>query len=136
MQSYKSLLMGLVLIVTSIPFVLASAPAETISANVPFDFKIGKEMYESGKYMLQLSAERPPVIIEMKTGHKRFLIGGVRREANRNKRPQLIFNRYGSQNFLREILGANKGYSLKETDEEKAVREASGTAPVKVIIGN
>jgi len=134
MRSFNSLLISVVLIVISIPAVLASIPGEVISVKIPFDFKIGDQEYESGNYRMQLNADSPPVIIDMKSGRKRFLRGGTLKGATLNNSPHIVFDCYGDQRFLREIVGVRRGYTLRETKLEKEIREAGGAGPEKVVI--
>jgi|SRR5580704_11093746 hypothetical protein len=80
----------------------ASAQSYEVRANIPFDFTAGRVFLPAGTYTIT-SDDRITVVIQNGTQHATILRSAVADE-DRSRNNRLVFNKYGDQYFLREIL--------------------------------
>jgi hypothetical protein len=82
-----------------------SAQEHTVKANIPFDFTVNNKVLPAGTYTIS-SLSPNAVQVRNVNGHIAEL-SLVQNDDKRSKTPVLVFQRYGSQYFLHEILAAN-----------------------------
>ncbi len=114
----------------------ASAYAQAFAtANVPFDFKVGKAQLPAGSYVI--STDNPNTIVIHNRKSSAGALSIVRHEYPRNKSPRLVFHRVGDQYFLAEVWGAagSDGMTIPASKLEKELM-ASGpsNAPEEIVI--
>jgi hypothetical protein len=111
----------------------ASAQGKTFSFLVPFDFYAGATLMPAGEYTVsQTPFTRATQIYDQK-GHAASLLPIVATSHLIGKN-RMIFNRYGSMNFLSEIQWGHSdtGYKVRESNLERETR--LGTSPVRVAV--
>ena len=82
-----------------------SAQEHMVKANIPFDFTVNNKVLPAGTYTIS-SLSPNAVEVRNMNGHIAEL-SLVQNDDKRSKTPVLVFQRYGSQYFLHEILAAN-----------------------------
>ena len=107
---------------------LAAQPGDNLVANVPFDFTVMDTHFAAGTYAITSGAVQGVLLIRGKqSGAAMFVIpiptesGKIRDDA------KLVFDRYGNQYFLRNILypGTNQGYGLRVSKLERELARNS-----------
>ena len=82
-----------------------SAQEHMVKANIPFDFTLNNNVLPAGTYTIS-SLSPNAVQVRNVNGHVAEL-SLVQNDDKRSKTPVLVFQRYGNQYFLHEILAAN-----------------------------
>jgi hypothetical protein len=117
---------------------LSSASAQTtVKANIPFDFRVGSTPMPAGDYKIK-TTESGFVWIDKLDGSAHAVALAMTHSDDATPPAKLVFNRYGSQYFLRKTLKADgKDQStFSQSKLEKSVRteEASIQAEEKALI--
>ena len=111
----------------------ASAQGKTFSFLVPFDFYAGAALMPAGEYTVSQTPFTRATQIYDRKGHATSIlpIVGTSHLIGNNR---MIFNRYGSMNFLSEIQWGHSdtGYKVRESNLERETR--LGTSPVRVAL--
>ena len=114
------------LVVLSLLLSFAGAHAQSVSAKVPFAFKVGSTQLPAGTYAINNEMGTNFVVVRnVQTGSSVTALG--RQESPSKKTNILIFHRYGSQYSLTTILGSqgSQGMSLPAPKQQKQLEEAS-----------
>ena len=82
-----------------------SAQEHMVKANIPFDFTVNNNVLPAGTYTIS-SLSPSAVQVRNVNGHIAEL-SLVQNDDKRSTTPVLVFQRYGNQYFLHEILAAN-----------------------------
>ena len=82
-----------------------SAQDHMVKANIPFDFTLNNNVLPAGTYTIS-SLSPNAIQIRNVNGHAAEL-SLVQNDEKRSKTPVLVFQRYGNQYFLHEILAGN-----------------------------
>jgi hypothetical protein len=82
-----------------------SAQDHMVKANIPFDFTVSDKVLPAGTYTIS-SLSPNAIQVRNANGHVAEL-SIVRDDDKRSTTPVLVFQRYGNQYFLHEILAAN-----------------------------
>jgi hypothetical protein len=82
-----------------------SAQEHVVKANIPFDFTVNNNVLPAGTYTIS-SISPYAVQVRNANGHVAEM-SLVQNDDKRSKTPVLVFQRYGNQYFLHEILAAN-----------------------------
>jgi hypothetical protein len=82
-----------------------SAQEHMVKANIPFDFTVNNNVLPAGTYTIS-SLSPSAVQVRNVNGHVAEL-SLVQNDDKRSTTPVLVFQRYGNQYFLHEILAAN-----------------------------
>lgn len=103
------------------------AQATRIDAQIPFDFTIGGETFEAGKYVMRLhratgGAEK----LEVRDAKNRVIYEAfmLQNGDTASDKPELIFDRIGGQAVLAKIRLENKGLGVP-TDKDANLTLAS-----------
>jgi hypothetical protein len=122
-------LLGLTVLVPA-----ASAQSgQTFRFVIPFDFYAGAVLMPAGEYTVSQAPGTRATQIYDRNGHVTSILPIVGNSTPiRNNR--MVFNRYGSMNFLSEIQWAlsETGYKVRESNLERETR--LGTSPVRVAV--
>lgn len=133
MNTAKKLFLGLMLTaLTVISFggataakAAAGGDGNVMTFEITFDFYVKNEKMAAGEYELQKISERMFLLRNTETGQKRMIATTVG-VANRKgiEAETLVFNRYGSQTFLRKIYADRMadGFGLDESKAEREIR--------------
>lgn len=108
-------------------FVMAatfSARADTlqVQGRVPFAFTAGEKAFAPGTCTVYRGSVGPGVLIVRNQKQAVILLTQGANSTRMQERPRLVFHRYGSRYFLREIwfAGGTGGRLLPETKAERA----------------
>ena len=114
-------LIGLMFLLT-----VASAQAQTTGryrAHIPFDFTIEKETFQAGDYVIALakpSSDCTTLQIINRTTGKSWLVQTMPKNVSgKLEAANLVFNRYGDQYFLRQMLTPDYGVQFFKATNEK-----------------
>jgi len=101
----------------------ASAHAQSagLTANVPFDFTVGKATLKAGTYRVKAQGAFVAFSeVGGKTIYSLLLQGG--KAAERDGLPYLVFTRYGKEAFLNKIVfSGDESYNLLHSSREKEI---------------
>ena len=130
MKNLKKLFLGFILTALTIVSIsgsaLAAARDTVMKVEIPFEFYVKNEKMAAGQYELQKISERLYVLRGRKNGQK-VLVATNYALSNKNSAAteKLVFNRYGSETFLREIYSNRtaEGQGWSESETEKKVRQ-------------
>lgn len=91
----------------------AMAQDHAVEANIPFHFTVGDKVLPSGSYTITSDSTSPYVIV-IRNGEQRFgIMSTVYADSKASKKNVLVFNRYGDQYFLHEVLCTTAGMNLE-----------------------
>ena len=104
MKIQKLYAMALAVATTVLALALLAAPsfAQSMSAQIPFDFYANDKLMPAGSYTARVNTDRRVVTIEDGKGNATLVlaISEVSRVSENNR---LVFNRYGNMNFLSAV---------------------------------
>ena len=106
---------------------------KTFDLVVPFDFYAGTVLMPAGQYTVAQVASSRATQIYDRNGHITSLLPIVG-TSNAIGKHRMVFNRYGTMNFLAEIQWAHSetGYKIRESALEREAR--LGNSPVRVAV--
>jgi hypothetical protein len=112
-----------------------SAQEQAVKANVPFDFTVGDKLLPAGHYTISLANAN---VIKIQNSEQRVtILTMATADGNESNTGKLVFNKYGDQYFLREILcsQAAMNMAVPASKQEKRVRtqQASLSTPGQQI---
>ena len=107
------------------------AQTATMSANIPFEFRVGKSLMPAGEYTVNQTAS----VLKL-TGPKAVIVltaTGQRRSTD--KPSTLVFNRYGNDYFLAKVWApfASTGSVLRPTRVEQEMVARAGAVQTASI---
>jgi hypothetical protein len=109
-----------------------SAQDHMVKANIPFDFTVSDKVLPAGTYTIS-SLSPNAIQVRNANGHVAEL-SIVRDDDKRSTTPVLVFQRYGNQYFLHEILAANamnvtvpRSKREQRRQQEATIRESNQT---------
>ena len=103
-------------------FVVAGADVHAqrttkIDANIPYDFAIGDEQFEAGKYVLRVRRSNSGAsVAELRDSKYRVVYEGFVLDSGDtgNGKPNLVFDRSGAVARLTQIRTGDTGFSINE----------------------
>lgn len=113
----------------------ARAEGMEVKAKVPFSFYAGNEMFPAGSYVFTVDDASAPTVLTIENAKdhgKRtefVLTEGEKMVAGPAEQSELLFDRYGQDNFLAEVQvqGMDEGRALPETSRERQCADAHMT---------
>lgn len=101
----------------------ALAQDQGVQAKVPFDFTAGNRLLPSGTYTIT-SLSAGVVLIQDRDKHVSTVSTTIFDSREPKNEGELVFNKYGDQYFLREVLcpAGGMNVSLPQSKQEKRVR--------------
>src|SRR5215510_1662639 len=116
-QVYKALAVIAFLALLSVP--VTQAQSDTLVANIPFDFHVGKASLPSGVSNIKPVAQQA-LMIQSKDGQGVVATTIAVDSPKSLNTGKLVFNRYGDQYFLSKVLppGASTGRELPKSRNE------------------
>ena len=102
----------------------AVAQGHAVKANVPFDFAVGNSHLPAGTYTITSADSRSStgVMIRSESG-KIAVLAMANADGKQSKTGKLVFDKYGDQYFMREILCSNVDMNV-ELPVSKAEKRA------------
>ena len=90
-----------------------SAQDHAVTANVPFNFTVATKLLPSGSYTITSDIASPNVVL-IRDGEQHIaILSMVHADGKDSKKNVLVFNKYGDQYFLHEILSSSSGINLE-----------------------
>jgi hypothetical protein len=138
----KELFRGLTMLTLIVALALASAvasakaqSANTVIADIPFEFSVGSKTMPAGEYSVKAITRSGNGLLILSADRK---ISALRlsNETNVNKNKphaRLVFHRYGDRYFLAEVWNGtdNTGLQLVKSQEERAIERELASNPSK-----
>src|SRR5690349_15548674 len=118
----------------SLVFVIAGGDVHAqrttkIDASIPYDFEIGNQQFDAGKYVLRVrQAASGASIAELRDSKYRVVYEGFLLDSGNtgNGKANLVFDRSGSVARLMQIRTGDKGFSINEKEgSDRMVNVAS-----------
>jgi hypothetical protein len=82
---------------------VVQAQSDTLVANIPFQFNVGKAVLPSGEYRVK-PMNPSTLLIQSKDGHQAAIAMTIGvRSSKEGDTGKLVFNRYGTQYFLSKV---------------------------------
>src|SRR5277367_142681 len=75
-----------------------------VKATVPFQFTVGTKLLPSGNYTITSDINSPSVVVIRNTEQQIAVLSTAYGDGKNSKKNVLVFNKYGDQYFLHEIL--------------------------------
>jgi hypothetical protein len=102
--------------------------------DVPFDFVVGDQTLPAGQYTVQHGVTPGTVLVRSLDGQtSHFRIANTIQAGNSKDQSTLVFNRYGSQNFLARVWVAGRGDGV-ELKQSKVEREMARRGAAKETV--
>jgi hypothetical protein len=104
-----------------------SAQDHRVNATIPFDFTLNKKVLPAGSYIIS-SLSANAVEVRNVNGHIAEL-SAVRSGDKQSTNPVLVFQKYGNQYFLSEVLGPSSALNVvvPRSKREQRVRREEAT---------
>ena len=99
----------------------ANAQQPALKANIPFDFAVGNTWMPAGEYTITSPIEQ--VLVLRAAGHSASLVSS-KTYAESKSGSKLVFDKYGNQYFLHEVLCPNVASLNLEVAASKAEKSA------------
>jgi len=99
-----------------------SAQDRAVKANVPFEFTVGNTLLPAGNYEITVANQN---VIEIKNTDRHVaILTTTTNDGNEATKSELVFNKYGDQYFLREVLctQAAMNMAVPASKQEKTAR--------------
>ena len=118
----------------SLVFVIAGGDVHAqrttrIDASIPYDFEIGNQQFDAGKYVLRVRhSNSGATIAELRDSKYRVVYEGFLLDSGNtgNGKANLVFDRSGSVARLMQIRTGDKGFSINEKEgSDRMVNVAS-----------
>lgn len=118
------------MLVGAVAFMTAVVPAHgqssiTVSATVPFEFKVGDKALPAGDYTVRtMSGTGSALAISNQDTHKAAIrLTNTVQAAKASNKAKLVFHRYGQTYFLSEVWSGheNTGRQLVKSKQERAM---------------
>ncbi len=126
----KKILMQICLTVGLVTGLIISAQAQMKTqyrAHVPFDFKVGGQVFQAGDYVLGLTNpstdNRALTIRDIKSGNAKIILIIPRENNERLNVSKLVFNRYGDRYYLSAMVTPTLGAEFRKTKNEVLIAE-------------
>jgi hypothetical protein len=127
LRTVSAAVLGLGFVAVSSSPALALAP-ETLEAKIPFAFNVSNVTLPAGEYRINPVSDLDPQVVEIRSTDGRHAVVVLSEDAPvgpPRTKPELVFDRYGQQEFLRAIKlpeepGASLGPSRSEIDAARA----------------
>jgi hypothetical protein len=109
-------------VIATLSIAVFAALNNRITANVPFDFTVNGKTLPAGQYSVEPG--NTPNVLVIRNWETKQSVGVIAQklEVGAGSKPQMIFRRYGNQNFLAQVIGNTNGNELPKS---KAEREAA-----------
>ena len=101
----------------------AIAQQPTLKANIPFDFTVGNTLLPAGEYTI--TSPMREVIVLRTAGHSASVVS-TENYAESKSGSELVFDKYGEQYFLHEVLCpkvASMNLEVAPSKAEKSARQ-------------
>ena len=118
----------LLLIMASVAATGANAQEPTLKANIPFDFVVGNTWMPAGEYTI--TSPTREILVLRTAGHSASVVS-TEDYAESKAGSELVFDKYGEQYFLHEVLSpktASMNLEVALSKTEKSARQHTITA--------
>lgn len=113
----------------------ASAPAQTVRANIPFAFVAGDRMMPAGEYKLSMDQRFGVIVLQPEEKVGLYLSAHNCRFGTVDDRGSIVFHKYGDSYFLKRVKtsATREGYEFLPTRTEKDAARRVGTFEVAMV---
>jgi len=113
-----------------------SAQEPSVRATVPFDFSVGNKLVPAGTYTITSASAN---VILIRSGEQKVALMSVAfADGKQPKNSVLVFNKYGDQYFLHEILSSSGSLNLQiptsKAEKRVQTQEASLSTGNQVLV--
>ena len=125
-QSFKSFAIALVIGAAAFFGTVATVSAQSkLAFETKFDFQVGNDRMQAGKYELRKVAPGRFVLRSVESNKSRIIVSEITVGSDRTTAEQVTFNRYGERYFLRGLFTrrASAGIDAGESSAEKEIRK-------------
>lgn len=118
----------------------ASASAQSMKVNVPFDFRIGDTALAAGIYSVeQATSHTNPNVLLLRSADRsiRKLSMGIRVEkVGAVQQPSLVFHKYGNRYFLSQVWlnAGNAGTEIRKGNLERELAMGGSSPEIATVI--
>lgn len=134
-------------VVLAIILTVVSVQAQSMTnykAHIPFDFKIGKKIYKTGDYVINVRNQNGnwAVLSVRNVENRDFLTLGVLTNGSRSlvDKTILMFDRYDDQYILTQMVATDFGVSMPKSKNKKLYAKKFGqpdeTVAIVLVKGN
>jgi hypothetical protein len=113
-----------------------SAQERSVRAAVPFDFTVGNKLIPAGTYTV--SSESANVVLIQSGDRHITVMSTAFADSRQPKHSMLVFNRYGDQYFLHEILCSSGAMNLQlptsKVEKRVQTQEASLSSGNQILV--
>ena len=112
-----------IFLISMASFAVTSANAQqpTLKANIPFDFIVGNTLMPAGEYTITSPFEN---VLVLRAGARSTSVESSENNAESTSGDELVFDKYGNQYFLHEVLCPNVVSLNRELAPSKAEKYA------------
>ncbi len=117
----------------------AAAHAQVdLEATIPFDFQVGEKVLPAGSYQITTNANTGQVLVRGRSNGEAATIGsfGVGGGPFRGHKSKLLFNRYDSSYFLKEMWreDSSTGRAIRQSRSERQMAQNAPPQPVTLVL--
>ena len=117
---------------------LAAQVTNTISADIPFEFVVGKTTAPAGTYVFSFQAKEGAERVQLVGTSGRFVETNLEGVYTSPQEPKLVFHRYGNQYFLSGIWTTSTSrvipMSPKEREANKTTLAAAQQMQTEIVL--
>ncbi len=126
----KRTILGLAMLgAMAVTGVKPAAAQDKVRASIPFAFNVGAKALPAGDYDVQRLSTNTMMIQEVNSHEAAMAITSATDPRNAEGKVSLVFNRYGEDNFLSQILTPDSGrVLLKSKLEQRSAARAAESA--------
>jgi hypothetical protein len=131
--------LGLAMLAVAVAIGVGSAAAQNmVHATIPFGFNVGAKALPAGDYELQRLNGNIVAIRGVDAGSAALALTMVSEQRGAEGKATLVFNRYGQETFLSQILTPGEGRKLGRSKAERraaawAAESAENTRPDRIV---
>jgi len=116
----------------------AKAATLSLKAKVPFTFTAGSEQFHADTYVFVPSMGSAPglTVQDPKANtHEMVVVKTVEKNEAKPMKPELVFDRIGGKDFLRQVWIEQKGYLIGKSSAETTLEKQNSEAHSYRIVG-
>ncbi|SRR5579871_4016765 len=112
-----------IFLISMASFAVTSANAQqpTLTANIPFDFIVGNTLMPAGEYTITSPFDE---VLVLRAGARSTSVESSENNAESTSGDELVFDKYGNQYFLHEVLCPNVASLNRKLAPSKAEKNA------------
>lgn len=124
------------ILTVTLVFAAGSAYGQTLKADIPFNFNVGKKVFPAGIYYVIPGNHGQTLTLRNVETRGEALVGNTLVDRNRPaEKSELVFNKYGNVYFLSRVFakGETVAYAMQATRSEVEMAGARPPLDVDVV---